>query len=151
LIFCKRKRAKKMEKVQVIGHLEANLDKGYSDSKYADVWETFHHFLRGKGWRGSVDVRNPFQNEINIRQFWNQPNQGTHWHRDGGEGNEAPVILALWGWPVSTEVRDFETKEPILVWPGDVIVFDNLLVEHRYPHDYVGPRWFARGWDLHRT
>lgn len=79
---------------------------------------------------------------LTTRGFWYKPfEKELDWHQEG----ESYDYVLCWS-NVPTELRVKGTNVDITPQPNSIVVFDNHLVEHRYPTS-ISPevdRWFLR-------
>ncbi len=120
----------------------------YIPVKYTlyDIELGLSNFCLGKGWRlseGHWAVRNPKYNKsINSGN-----GEVTGWHHDPTISDDQPRYIAVWSnaTPTLIKLPDGGIVEPKR-W--EVIIFDNIVCEHRMPTIIHPGRYFARGWDI---
>ena len=78
---------------------------------------------------------------------WNWADAQT-WHHEGGllpGCGEAEGRLVFWS-NQPTEFRSCRTQQLLTMKPGDVVLINNALVEHRMPRVFTRDRKFVRMW-----
>ena len=70
------------------------------------------------------------------------------WHHEGRDipGCEmaSSERIMFWAWPEPTLFRTCTQHIQVFVQPGDVVIVDNQMVEHRMPDAVSEGRWFTR-------
>jgi hypothetical protein len=70
------------------------------------------------------------------------------WHHEGrdvpGCEGARDERVAFWAWPEPTLFRTCLGHLQVEVQPGDVVVVNNQIIEHRMPDEVSASRWFTR-------
>lgn len=112
-----------------LAEMTKDLPKGYSSWHGAD-WTD----------ESGAEVRTPETSRESGFRLLAKRIENDGWHRDA---HDSPLSMIVWSNQEQTEIRTPDGTV-IQTEPGDVIIIDNLAVEHRTPPNASLDRWFFR-------